>query len=133
MIINFYSLGAAEEVTGSKHILEIDGKCFLIDCGAFQGSRAEADRKNRNFGISADKIDAAILTHGHFDHCGLIPLLPKNGFKGNIYVTPASRDIASLIMMDSANIQARDAEYLRYKAEKKILKLLKLTAQAGCK
>ncbi|MDR1802068.1 MAG: MBL fold metallo-hydrolase [Treponema sp.] len=118
MSIKFYSLGAAEEVTGSKHVLEIDGKSYLIDCGSFQGSRAEADKKNRDFGISADKIEAAILTHGHLDHCGLFPLLTKNGYRGNIYATPASRDIASLIMMDSANIQAKDAEYLRKEAAK---------------
>ena len=119
MNINFYSLGAAEEVTGSKHVLEIDGKIYLIDCGAFQGSRAEADRKNRNFGIATDRIEAVILTHGHLDHCGLLPLLAKQGFNGNIYATPATRDIASLIMMDSAKIQARDAEYLRKQAIKK--------------
>ena len=119
MNINFYSLGAAEEVTGSKHALEIDGKSFLIDCGAFQGSRAEAERKNRNFGIPHDRIEAAILTHGHLDHCGLFPLLYKQGYKGNIYATPATRDIASLIMMDSANIQARDADYLRKQAAKR--------------
>ena len=119
MDIKFYSLGAAEEVTGSKHMLEIDGKSYLIDCGAFQGKRADADRKNRNFGVEADKLEAVILTHGHFDHCGLLPLLTKNGYKGNIYATPASRDIASLIMMDSANIQARDAIYLSNQAAKK--------------
>ena len=119
MNIDFYSLGAAEEVTGSKHVLEIDGKSYLIDCGAFQGSRAEADRKNRNFGIAVDRIDGAILTHGHHDHCGLFPLLVKRGYKGNIYSTPASRDIASLIMIDSAHIQASDAKYLRKQAEKK--------------
>jgi metallo-beta-lactamase family protein len=119
MEIKFYSLGAAEEVTGSKHLLEIDGKSYLIDCGSFHGSRAEADRKNRDFGVNADKIEAAVLTHGHLDHCGLFPLLVKKGYSGNIYATPASRDIASLIMMDSANIQARDAEYLRKQAEKK--------------
>jgi len=119
MNIGFYSLGAAEEVTGSKHVLEIDGKSYLIDCGAFQGSRAEADRKNRNFGIAADRIDNVILTHGHLDHCGLLPLLVKKGYTGNIFATPASRDIASLIMMDSANIQARDAKYLAGQARKK--------------
>jgi metallo-beta-lactamase family protein len=119
MEIKFYSLGAAEEVTGSKHILEVDGKSYLIDCGSFQGSRAESDKKNRDFGVSADKIEAAVLTHGHLDHCGLLPLLTKKGYKGNIYATPASRDIASLIMLDSANIQARDAEYLRKQAVKK--------------
>ncbi|MDR0316100.1 MAG: MBL fold metallo-hydrolase [Treponema sp.] len=119
MNVDFYSLGAAGEVTGSKHVLEIDGKSYLIDCGAFQGSRAEADRKNREFGIDTDRIDGTILTHGHHDHCGLLPLLVKKGYKGNIFSTPATRDIASLIMMDSANIQARDAIYLRKQAEKK--------------
>ena len=119
MNVSFYSLGAAEEVTGSKHVFEIDGRSFLIDCGAFQGSRAESDRKNREFGIEEDRIESVILTHGHFDHCGLLPLLTKQGYKGNIYATPASRDIASLIMMDSANIQARDAIYLQKQAQKK--------------
>jgi metallo-beta-lactamase family protein len=114
-----YSLGAAEEVTGSRHVLEVDGRSFLIDCGAFQGKRAEADRKNRNLGISADRIEAVILTHGHFDHCGLLPLLTRNGYRGNIFATPASRDIASLVMMDTAKIQARDSEYLRKQAKKK--------------
>jgi len=119
MNAGFYSLGAAEEVTGSKHVLEIDGLSYLIDCGAFQGSRADADRKNRNFGIAEDRIEGVILTHGHLDHCGLLPLLTKRGYNGNVYATPATRDIASLIMMDSANIQARDAKYLKSQAQKK--------------
>jgi metallo-beta-lactamase family protein len=119
MGLQFYSLGAAEEVTGSKHVLEIDGASYLVDCGSFQGSRAEADRKNRSLGIESDRIESVILTHGHLDHCGLLPLLTKKGYRGNIYATPASRDIASLIMMDSANIQARDAVYLRKQAQKK--------------
>ncbi|MDR0321607.1 MAG: MBL fold metallo-hydrolase [Treponema sp.] len=119
MYTEFYSLGAAEEVTGSKHVFEIDGKSYLIDCGAFQGARAEAEKKNRDFGIPVDRVESVILTHGHLDHCGLLPLLTKNGYQGNIYATPASRDIASLIMMDSANIQARDAKYLKGQAQKK--------------
>jgi metallo-beta-lactamase family protein len=114
----FYSLGAAQEVTGSKHILEIDGKSYLIDCGSFQGHRAEADRKNRNFPLAPDKIEAAILTHGHLDHCGLFPLLVKKGYKGNIYTTPASRDIASLVMQDSAKIMDSDARFLKRQADK---------------
>lgn len=119
MGIKLYSLGAAEEVTGSKHIFEVDGRQFMVDCGAFQGKRRESDEKNRNFDIEADKIESVILTHGHYDHCGLLPMLNKKGFTGNIYATPATRDIANLIMMDSARIQARDAEFLAKQAAKK--------------
>lgn len=119
MAISLYSLGAAQEVTGSKHVFEIDGRSFLVDCGAFQGRRKEADMKNREFDMAADKLESVILTHAHFDHCGLLPVVTKKGFRGNIYATPATRDLASLIMMDSARIQARDAEYLRKQAVKK--------------
>ena len=118
-MITMYSLGAAEEVTGSKHILEIDGHQIMIDCGAFQGKRQLSDTKNRDFDIAADKLDAVVLTHGHHDHCGLLPVLTKKGFTGNIYATPATRDIANLVMMDSARIQARDAEFLAKQANKK--------------
>ena len=119
MAVNVYSLGAAQEVTGSKHIIEINGRSYMIDCGAFQGKRAESDEKNRNFEIPVDKIDAVILTHAHFDHVGLLPLLVKKGYNGNIYATPATRDLTDLVMMDSARIQARDAEYLRKQAQKR--------------
>jgi len=119
MAVTCYSLGAAEEVTGSKHIFEINGRCFMVDCGAFQGKRAEADRKNRDFDFAADKIESVILTHAHYDHCGLLPVLAKNGYDGNIYATPATRDLANIVMMDSARIQARDAEYLAKQANKK--------------
>lgn len=118
-MITMYSLGAAEEVTGSKHILEIDGHQIMIDCGAFQGKRQLSDTKNRDFDIAADKLDTVVLTHGHYDHCGLLPVLTKKGFTGNIYATPATRDIANLVMMDSARIQARDAEFLAKQANKK--------------
>lgn len=119
MGISLYSLGAAQEVTGSKHIFEIDGRSFMVDCGAFQGKRRASDEKNRNFDIAADKIESVILTHGHYDHCGLLPVLTKKGYNGNIYATPATRDIANLVMMDSARIQARDAEFLAKQANKK--------------
>ncbi len=119
MSVSCYSLGAAEEVTGSKHILEIDGRSFMIDCGAFQGKRKLSDQKNREFEFASDKIESVILTHAHYDHCGLLPILTKNGYRGNIYATPATRDLANIVMMDSARIQARDAEYLRKQANKK--------------
>ncbi len=119
MSVSIYSLGAAQEVTGSKHILDVSGDLYLIDCGAFQGKRAETDAKNRDFNVPCDKLKAVVLTHGHYDHCGLIPLLAINGYEGSIYSTPATRDIANLVMMDSARIQARDAEYLTKQAAKR--------------
>lgn len=119
MELTLFSRGAALEVTGSRHFLAIDGRRIQIDCGAFQGKRKETDEKNRSGFEDAEQIAALILTHGHYDHCGLIPYMVKKGYRGNIYSTPASRDIASLIMMDSAHIQARDKEYLEKQARKK--------------
>jgi len=119
MSIKLFSRGAAEEVTGSKHFVDTEDHLIMVDCGAFQGRREEADEKNRNWNFNAADVDALILSHAHFDHSGLIPLLTTKGFRGNIYTTPASRDVASLIMMDSAHIQAKDLEYLRKKAKKK--------------
>lgn len=119
MSITLQSEGAAGEVTGSKHILSVDGRRLLIDCGAFQGKRAEAEEKNQRLLENPAGIEASILTHGHYDHCGLYPLLAKRGFRGSTFATPATRDLANLIMMDSARIQARDAEYLAKQAQKR--------------
>jgi metallo-beta-lactamase family protein len=119
MGITLRSEGAAMEVTGSKHILEVDGARYLIDCGAFQGKREECDRKNRACVTDPANFQSVILTHAHYDHCGLLPLLSKRGYQGNIYSTPATRDLANLIMMDSAKIQSRDAEFLSKQAAKK--------------
>jgi metallo-beta-lactamase family protein len=121
MAITIRSLGAAGEVTGSKHLVETGTARILVDCGAFQGKRAETDAKNRALlgDIDPASIDALVLTHAHYDHCGLVPLLVKRGFAGNIYATSATRDLANLVMMDSAHIQARDADYLSRQAAKK--------------
>lgn len=119
MGIKLYSLGAAKEVTGSKHVIEVNGKKVMVDCGAFQGKRAESDSKNRDFTLETSSLEAVILSHGHYDHAGLLPVLTKKGFDKNIYSTPATRDIANLVMMDSARIQARDAEYLHKQASKR--------------
>jgi len=119
MRAELFSWGAAQEVTGSKHFLQIKDELFMVDCGAFQGRRSEADKKNRSWSFDANQVAAAILTHAHYDHSGLVPMLPKKGFKGNIYTTPASRDLASLIMMDSAHIQAKDYEFLHKRAKRK--------------
>ena len=119
MKISLQSRGGAREVTGSRHYLTLDDITILVDCGAFQGKRKETDEKNRSGFQDAKQLDAMVLTHGHYDHCGLIPYLVKEGYQGNIYTTPASRDIASLIMMDSAHIQARDREYLAKQAAKR--------------
>lgn len=119
MEISLESLGAAQEVTGSKHLLNVNGKEFLIDCGAFQGKRRESDEKNRNFNLDIENLESVIITHGHYDHCGLLPILTKDGFNGDIYATPATRDIVNLVLMDSARIQAHDAEFLAKQARKK--------------
>ncbi len=119
MQVELFSYGGAEEVTGSKHFLKVHDQQIMIDCGAFQGRRRDAEEKNRTWPFDARQITSTILTHAHFDHSGMIPLLPKKGFDGNIYTTPASRDLASLIMMDSAHIQAKDIEYLKKKAVKR--------------
>ena len=119
MNVEFYSWGAAQEVTGSKHFIKFDNQIIQIDCGAFQGKRDESDRKNREWPFNAEEVNSLILTHAHYDHSGLIPLMSKNGFKGNVYSTPATRALASLIMMDSAHIQAKDLEYLEKRARKK--------------
>ena len=114
-----FSWGGAEEVTGSKHFLRVDGELIQVDCGAFQGRRAETDKKNRNWNYDANGVSAVVLTHAHYDHCGLLPLMSKRGFCGNMYATPATRDLANLILMDSAHIQAKDIEYLKKRAAKR--------------
>jgi metallo-beta-lactamase family protein len=100
--IKFY--GAAGTVTGSCHLLEFNGKKFLLDCGQFQGPWEIEEMNYKPLGFNAKDVDGLILGHGHLDHCGRIPILVKQGFRGHIYSTPPTRDIARLILMDSAYV-----------------------------
>ena len=118
MAIKYFSHGACREVTGSKHFLEIDGRLLQIDCGMFQGRRDESYQKNRQLPFDARAVQALILTHAHFDHSGALPIMIKNGFNGNIHATSATRDIAQIILLDSAHIQEKDYEILQEKAAK---------------
>ena len=105
--------GAARTVTGSKHLLELNnGKKLLLDCGLFQGRRAEADRLNRYFPFDPATIDAVLLSHAHIDHSGLLPKLWHAGFRGRIYATHATYDLCGLMLLDSAHIQEKDIRFV---------------------
>lgn len=103
--------GAAGEVTGSRHLLEVGDKSVLMDCGMFQGHRSDADAKNRTFRFPPASVDAVLLSHAHVDHCGLLPLLYKNGCDAPIYATAATAEIAGIMLADSARLQEGDAKF----------------------
>lgn len=108
-------LGAAREVTGSMHLVATRRGTILIDCGLFQGRREESRERNRHLPPEAVRADAVLLTHAHIDHSGSLPTLVKSGFDGNIYATPATRDLCVYMLRDSARIQQHDADYLNRK------------------
>ncbi|MEI6124325.1 MAG: MBL fold metallo-hydrolase [Bacteroidota bacterium] len=109
MKIIFY--GAVKEVTGSKHLIQTeDGKNILLDCGMFQGKGDETDKMNRDLGFEPKNIDYLILSHAHIDHSGLIPYIVKNGFEGMIICTHATRDLCSIMLLDSGRIQEHDTQ-----------------------
>jgi len=112
MQIKLRFLGAVQNVTGSRHMLEANGVRLLIDCGLYQ-ERHFIERNWDPFPIPPDSIDAVLLTHAHLDHCGLLPKLVKEGFKGRIYCNPATAELARIILLDSAKIQEEDAEHKR--------------------
>ncbi len=104
--------GAARTVTGSKHLLSLaNGKKFLLDCGMFQGMGKDTETLNRNWGFEPSEVSHLILSHAHIDHSGLIPKLVKDGFRGKIFCTPATKDLASILLEDSAEIQEDDVKY----------------------
>ncbi|MCX6030294.1 MAG: MBL fold metallo-hydrolase [Chloroflexi bacterium] len=111
--------GAAQEVTGSMHLIEINGKRILMECGMYQGRRAEAYDRNLHFPFDPKTIDALVLSHAHIDHSGNIPNLVKQGFKGHIWCTAATRNLCAYMLLDSGHIQESDVEYLNKQKARK--------------
>ena len=103
-------LGAAQTVTGSKHLLEADGERVLVDCGLFQGLKALRERNWQPLPVEADSIRAVVLTHAHLDHCGYLPRLVRHGFRGRIFCTPATAELARVVLADAGHLQEEDAE-----------------------
>lgn len=116
MKITFH--GAARTVTGSQHLVEVNGYRILLDCGLFQGKRKESFELNRQGFCNGDTVDAVVLSHAHIDHSGNIPCLVKNGFRGDIFCTSATRDLCAVMLMDSAHIQEKDVEFVNRRRAK---------------
>lgn len=116
MRVNFF--GATRTTTGSMFLLEVNGQRVLMECGLFQGRRDESIDRNRTFPFDPKSIDSVILSHAHIDHCGNLPGLCRQGYTGNIYCTFATRDLASIMLEDSAEIQRADAEFMSRKRAK---------------
>jgi len=122
MHIEFH--GAAGEVTGSCHLIEVNGRRLLLDCGLIQGRAKDEARNREPFPFDPGSIDAVILSHAHIDHSGRIPLLVKSGFSGPVYTHRASRDLCRIMLKDSAHLSERDAEWENRKRERKHLPLI---------
>ncbi len=110
--------GAVHTVTGSQHLIEVNGKTIMLDCGMFQGKRKESFEKNRSGFCRGESVDCLILSHAHIDHSGRIPCLVRNGFKGDIFCTSATRDLSAVMLLDSAFIQEKDVEFVNRRRKK---------------
>lgn len=117
-MINLRFFGAAQTTTGSMHLVECGGKKILLDCGLLQGKRKESFEQNRNLPFNPREIDAIILSHAHIDHSGRIPALVRQGYRGPIYATPATRDLVDVLLRDSAFLQEKDVEFVNKRREK---------------
>ena len=111
--------GAAQTTTGSQHLIEVNGSRILLDCGLYQGHRADSMDRNRHFFFDPAAVDAVVLSHAHIDHSGNLPNLTSNGFTGNIYSTFATRDLCQIMLADSARIQGQDTKWLNKRRAKK--------------
>ncbi|MBX3274208.1 MAG: MBL fold metallo-hydrolase [Sandaracinaceae bacterium] len=116
MEIQFH--GAAQTVTGSMHLVKTPGATVLLECGLFQGRRQDAHRKNRELPFSPRAVDVCVLSHAHIDHSGLLPILHARGFDGDVFCTPATRDLCAAMLEDAAMIQAQDARYVNRRIDK---------------
>ena len=110
--------GAVHTVTGSQHLIEVNGKTIMLDCGMFQGKRKESFEKNRSGFCRGESVDCLILSHAHIDHSGRIPCLVRNGFTGDIFCTSATRDLSAVMLLDSAFIQEKDVEFVNRRRTK---------------
>ncbi len=108
-------VGAAREVTGSCHLLHVNGKTIALDCGMFQGRRSESAEKNKALPVPIAELDAVVLSHAHIDHSGRLPFLVAQGYSRTIWATAATRDLSAVMLADSAHIQEKDAEFLARK------------------
>ena len=104
-------LGAAGTVTGSKHLLDFGTHRVLVDCGLFQGLKELRMRNWEPFPVDAARIDAVVLTHAHLDHCGYLPRLVAQGFRGRIFCTPGTHDLCTIVLPDSAHLQEEEARH----------------------
>ncbi|HNS64642.1 MAG TPA: MBL fold metallo-hydrolase, partial [Anaerolineaceae bacterium] len=111
--------GAAQTVTGSQYLLEANGAKLLLECGLFQGRRAQTYEQNRTFRFQPPEVDALILSHAHIDHSGNLPNLVKRGFTGLIYTTKATARLSGLMLLDSAHIQESDVRFVNRKRERR--------------
>ncbi len=111
--------GAARTVTGSQHLIEVNGKRILLDCGLYQGKRSETYERNRHLPFDAKSVDVMVLSHAHIDHSGNIPNLVKSGFRGDIVCTYATHDLCAIMLLDSAHIQENDIEYVNKQRAKR--------------
>jgi len=116
--MRIHFLGATRTTTGSMYLFELGARRFLLECGLYQGKRAESIERNRNFPFDPKQLEAVVLSHAHIDHCGNLPNLCRQGFGGNNYCTFATRDLASIMLEDSAQIQRDDAAYVSKKRAK---------------
>jgi metallo-beta-lactamase family protein len=123
-------LGAAGTVTGSKHLLEVEGRRILVDCGLFQGLKELRLRNWEPLPVEPASIDAVILTHAHLDHCGYLPRLVAGGYRGRIFCTPATKELCSLVLPDAARLQEEDAREANRQGYTKHTPALPLYTQA---